>query len=122
MRNLAISFDFRPPDTPVTKANAVMPQWLGDDHMVHFFGVEIAFFRQVGHAPKAARLLVSRARYLDSACKIRANRDEGFSGNNARRQPAFHVAGPAPVNLAVDHLAAKRISGPATPHFHDIDV
>ena len=122
MRNLAIGLDFRPPDTPVTKANTVMPQRLGDDHMMHFFGVEIAFFRQVGHAPKAARLLVSRARYFDSARKIRANRDEGFGGNDARRQPALHVTGPAPVNLAVDDLAAKRISGPAAPHFHDVDV
>ena len=45
MRNLAISFDFRPPDAPVPKANAVVTERLRDDHMVHFFGVEIEIGR-----------------------------------------------------------------------------
>ena len=122
MRNLAISFDFRPPDAPVPKANAVVTERFRDDHMVHFFGVEIAFLGQIRHAAKAATFLISRARYLDSPCKIGANGNKGLGSHNACRQPAFHIAGPAPVNLAVDHLAAKRVSGPATPHFHDVDV
>ncbi len=45
--------------------------------------------------------------------KVGMDGDKGLGGDDGGGQPAFHVAGAAPVDLAVDQFTAKGVVGPA---------
>ena len=92
----------------------------GNDDMLDAGGVEIAPLRHIGDAAIAAGFLIRRGGNLDGADKTGMGGDEGLRRDDRGRKPALHVAGTAPVDLAILQLAAEGILRPAVADGDDM--
>src|SRR6056297_3077389 len=122
MGDLAMGLDLGPPDAAMAQTDAILAQGFGDDDVIDTVGAEIAALCQIGDPAKAARFLIRRAADFNRPGIVGAGGDEGLRRDNARRQPALHVAGPAPVYTAVAQLAAKGLHGPAMAHLDHVNM
>ena len=120
--DLALGFDLGPPAAPVPQTDTVFLQRFGDDHMLHAVRVEMTVLGQIGDTAVAAGFLVRCARDFDCAAEIGVLFDKGLGRDDRRRQPAFHIAGAAPVNLAVRDFGPEWIKRPAGPDLDHIGV
>ena len=90
--------------------------------MINPVRIEIALFSKPGDPAKSARFLVSRSRDFYRARIVWYGLDEGFDSDHGCGQPAFHVAGPAPIDTVRLNIPAKRVPRPAFAKRNDVGV
>ncbi len=122
MGDAAPGFDLGPPDAAMAEADAVLVERLGDDDVIDARARQDALLGEIGDAAIAAGFLVGGAGDFDGAGMVWTEIEEGLDGDDGGSEPTLHVAGAAPVNLAVPDDAGEGIDRPAMAGLDDIDV
>ncbi|MNT08320.1 hypothetical protein D3C72_1430590 [compost metagenome] len=83
---------------------------------------EPAALGQIGDAAVTAGFLVHRAGNLERPGQRQAGVDQGLDRDDGGGQAPLHVTGAPAINLAVLHLAAEGIDGPAGADLDHVDM
>src|SRR5271165_7587814 len=122
VRHPSMGFYFGPPHAAMSDADSIDIERLGDDDVIDARRREPTALRQVMHSPISARFFVGGARYLQRSGQPCVAVDQGFDGDDGRREPALHVACAPAVDLAVDDRGAEGVLRPPAAALYDIDM